>query len=102
LPTSVVEPKVPVLVPPESENDTPSPPVVMVLPAASLACKVTVSVAPETSVLAFPATVTTDVAVVARPGDTVMVGNADVTLTVLIVAAIVSAVPTVTPVKVAV
>src|SRR5207302_1838216 len=71
-PLSVVPPIVPVLVPPDRVNTTVSPPAVRLFPAASLACSVSVAVAPDTTVLLD--VVTVDVVGEAVPGVTVTVG----------------------------
>ena len=65
-------PIVPVLVPPDWLNTTVSPPVVRLFPAPSLACSVSVAVAPDTTVLLD--VVTVDVVGEAVPGVTVTVG----------------------------
>ena len=62
---------VPVLVPPEKLNTTVSPPVVMLFPAVSFACKVRIDVAPDGIVSAD--TVITDCAATVLPGTTVIV-----------------------------
>ena len=90
----------PVLVPPDAVNATVSPPAVRLLPAASLARRVRIALPPEMMLAAD--TVTVDCVVVAAPGTTVIVGSAEVTATLLIVAPIVVAVPASTPVNVAV
>lgn len=104
---SVTAPKVPVLVPvPASEKTTVAPPVVRLVPAASLACSETV--APRPLAMVALLTVTTDVATETGPGAlgggavTVIEGSVVVTAVPLIVAAIVRAVPAVPPVNVAV
>src|SRR5438270_11121916 len=71
---SVVPPIVPVLVPPDWLNTTVSPPVVRLFPAPSLACSVSVAVAPDTTVLLD--VVTVDALGDADPGVTVTVGRA--------------------------
>ena len=97
---SVVAPIVPVLVPPENEKTTVAPPVVIAFPAASFASSVSVPPTPDATV-SFD-TVTTDVAAEMPPGVTVIVGGAVPTGAAFTVAPIVVAVPTVTPVNVAV
>jgi hypothetical protein len=82
------------------ENTTVAPPEVRSVPAASLACRVSVTCAPETTVGLD--TLTRDVAVDAAPGVTVMVGRVEVTGAALIVAPMVVAVPANTLVNVAV
>src|SRR5207245_3341274 len=72
LPLPVALPIVPVLVPPDRVNTTVSPPAVRLFPAASLACSVSVAVAPDTTVLLD--VVTVDVVGEAVPGVTVTVG----------------------------
>ena len=52
MPWSVVAPMVPVLVPPLAVKTTVAPPAVRVLPAASFACSVRVTVAPAVTLLA--------------------------------------------------
>ena len=90
----------PVLVPPVAVKTTVAPPVVRLLPTASLAWSVKVTALPDCTVpLETP---TVEVAVEIAPTVTVTVGSVDVTAAALIVAPIVVAVPTVTPVKVAV
>jgi len=96
---SVVPPIVPVLVPPDWLNTTVSPPVVRLFPAASLACNVSVAVAPETTVLLD--VVTVDALRDAEPGVTVIVGRGDVTALPPMVAPMVVAVPAAAPVNVA-
>ena len=100
LPWSVVEPIVPVLVPPLAANATVAPPVVRVLPAASFAWSVSATALPETTVPLE--TDTSDWLVEIAPTVTVTVGSALVTAVPPIVAPIVAAVPAVTPVNVAV
>src|SRR5437016_284052 len=90
-PLSVVAAIAPVLVPPDAVNATVSPPAVRLLPAASLARRVRIALPPEMMLAAD--TVTVDCVVVAAPGTTVIVGSAEVTATLLIVAPIVVAVP---------
>jgi hypothetical protein len=97
---SEVAPTVPVLVPPEVANTTVDPPVLRLLPAASLACSVSVTASPDATV-AFD-TLTTDPAVEISPTVTWTVGSVVVTAAPPIVAPIVRAVPARTPVKVAV
>src|ERR1041384_2573245 len=99
-PLSVVEPIVPVLVPPRRENATIAPPVERMFPAASFACSVSVLVAPE-RMLPLD-TVTVEVTAEIRPGVTVTVGSAVLTGVALIVAPIFVAVPATRPVNVAV
>src|SRR5437773_2452230 len=95
---SVVPPIVPVLVPPDRVNTTVSPPAVRLFPAPSLACSVSVAVAPETTVLLD--VVTVDALRDAEPGVTVIVGRADVPALPPIVAPMVVAVPAIPPVTV--
>lgn len=97
---SVVPPTVPVLVPPVRENTTVDPPVVRLFPAASLACKVRVTLDPEATVALE--TEIKEVAVAMVPGVTVTVGKVVVTAVPPTVAVIVVPVPTRTPVKTAV
>ena len=89
----------PVLVPPANPNTTVAPPVVSAFPAASLACKNSVSTPPDVSDAAN--TVTVDVAAEMAPAPTVIVGSAVPTGVALTVAPIVVALPAVTPVNVA-
>ena len=91
---------VPVDVPPDLENTMAAPPVVIVLPAASRACNVRVVADPD-CIVEVP-TEMTEVFLEIDPGVTVIVGNAVETAEPLIDAEIVAAVPTRTPVKVAV
>src|SRR5439155_802159 len=100
LPLSVVPPIVPVLVPPDRVNTTDRRPVGRLFPAASLACRVSVAVAPDTTVLLE--VVTVDVLRDAEPGVTVIVGRADVTALPPMVAPMVVALPAPVPVNVAV
>ena len=97
---SVVAPIVPVLVPPDRVNTTASPPVVRLFPVPSLACSVSVAVAPDATVLLE--VVTVDVLSDAEPGVTVIVGRADVTALPPMVAPMVVALPAPVPVNVAV
>ena len=97
---SVVAPIVPVLDPPEAVKTTVEPPVVRLFPAASLACKVSVSLLPEATVGLD--TLTVEVVTETGPGVTATVGSVEVTGEPPIVAPIVVAVPASTPVKVAV
>ena len=92
---SVVEPMVPVLVPPVAVNTTVAPPVVMLLPAASFAVSVSVIRLPE---FTEAAALTTEVAAEMAPGVTLTV-VVFVAVTVLTVAPMVVAVPDVTPVN---
>src|SRR5437773_902257 len=90
---SVVPPIVPVLVPPDRVNTTVSPPAVRLFPAPSLACSVSVAVAPDTTVLL-------DVVKIGRascrePGGTVIVGRADLTAMPPMAALMVVSVPAV-------
>ena len=88
---------VPVLVPPVAVNATIEPPVARLLPAASRAWRVNVAVPPERTVPAEGVTV--DCVVEIGPGVTWTVGNGvEVTLVLLIVAWIVTAVQARTPV----
>ena len=89
----------PVLVPPCAVNATVSPPLVRLLPAASLARRLNVALPPEMMLGAD--TVTTDVLVETAPGVTAMVGRVEVTALPLIVAPTAVGVPAVTPVNVA-
>src|SRR3954465_8345681 len=94
-------PNDPVLVPaPPITNTTVAPPLVIVLPAASFACSVTVVALPETSDPLPIATV--DCAGEITPGVTVKDGIVVVTAAPLIVACIPRAVPAVVAVNVAV
>jgi hypothetical protein len=99
---SVVAPTVPVLVPPEAENTTVDPPVLRLLPAASLACSVSVTALPDATVPLDTLTTDPVAAVEIAPGVTVTVGSVVVTATPPIVAPIVLALPAKTPVKIAV
>jgi len=93
--------KAPLEVPvPPRPKRTVKPPVVRLLPAASLAVRVTVAVVPEAMLAG--ATETSDCERLAAPGVTVMVGNVEVTALPPIVAVMVVALPAVVPVKVAV
>lgn len=94
-PLSVVEPMVPVLVPPVRVNTTADPPALRLLPLLSLACNVRVMVDPELTVPLETETI--DCAKDAEPGVTVTVGIVDVTLLPPIVALRVVAEPAVTP-----
>jgi hypothetical protein len=94
----VVAPTVPVLVPPAAENTTVDPPVLRLLPAASLACSVSVTALPDATVPLD--TLTSDPAVEIGPTVTWTVGSVLVTAAPPIVAPIVVAVPAVNPVKV--
>ena len=96
---SLVAPIVPVLVPPDALKTTVSPPAVRLLPAASLACKVSVIALPEATVPLAAETV--EVAVEAGPGVTV-IEAVELTAFPPIVALSVVVVPAVTPVKLAV
>jgi hypothetical protein len=97
---SVVAPIVPVLVPPAAVNTTVDPPVLRSLPAASVACSVSVTALPDTTVGAD--TLTADRVVEIGPTVTWTVGSVVVTATPPIVAAMVVAVPATIPVKLAV
>jgi hypothetical protein len=90
---------VPVLLPPPTPNPTVSPPEVRLFPAASRAWSVSVVALPELSWLA--PTVMLEVTAEAVPATTVTVGSVDVTGFPPIVALMVLAVPTFTPVKLA-
>ncbi len=81
-------------------NTTLAPPSVKLLPAASRACKVSVTALPDATVGAD--TVTTELAAEIGPGVTASVGSVEVTTTPSMVAPIVVAVPAITPVKLAV
>ena len=100
MPASVVALIVPVELPPERLNTTVAPPTVIELPAASLACKVSVEVPPEL-IVALPTNIC-EVAELGPPGVTVTLGAAVVTLVPPILAVIVVAEPATAPVKVAV
>ena len=97
---SVTELKVPVLEPPVRPNTTLKPVVERLLPAASRARSVTVTVLPEDTVPED--TVTREFAADRLPGFTVTLGKVDVTETPPMVPPIVVAVPATTPVNVAV
>jgi hypothetical protein len=84
LPTSVVAPNVPVEVPPELLITIVEPPVVRLLPAASLACNVHMITAPP-FILLVADTVTTETVLSIAPTVTLQVGNVEVTVTSLIV-----------------
>src|SRR5947209_2048019 len=88
---------VPLLTPPERVNTTVSPPVVRLLPAASLAWSVSVTALPEATVP--DDRLTAEVAVETGPGVTVTDGNVEVTGELLISAPMVVAVPEATPVN---
>jgi len=100
LPLSVTALKVPLDVPAPNPKRTVKPPVVRLLPAASLAVRVTVVLLPAT-MLAAP-TETIDCDTLAAPGVTVIVGAVDVTALLPMVAVMVLAEPAVAPVKVTV
>src|ERR1041384_3558803 len=90
----------PVLGPPLVLNTTAAPPVVRLLPAASLACRVSVTVPPDMIVPLD--TDTTEVVAEAAPAVTVICGRTVLTGVALIVAPIVVGVPDRIPVNVAV
>src|SRR5512146_17186 len=92
--------KVPLDVPDPSPKATVSPPLVNLLPSASLAIKVTSVLSPEEMELLLTDRV--DWLSETDPGVTVTVGSVLVTAPALIVAVIVVAVPAVVPVKTAV
>ena len=100
LPLSVVDPIVPLLVPPLRLNTTVAPPAGRLLPLASLVRSVSVRLLPEDTVALD--TVTVDTASERLPGVTVIVGNELVIATPPTVAFTVVAVPAAMPVKVAV
>ena len=100
LPLSAAAPIDPVLVPPEKMNATLAPPLVTVLPAASLLCSRSVTVAPDATV-SFEAVITEPEGEIA-PADTAIVGSVLVTGAPLMFAPIVVAVPASTPVNTAV
>jgi len=91
---------VPLDPPPERLKLTAEPPVVRLFPEASLACKVTVEVAPAK--ITAGVTLTVDLAKLIDPAVTVTVGKAEVRAFPAIVAPILVAVPAKTPVKLAV
>lgn len=97
---SVVPDTEPVLVPPLWAKTTTSAPFVSWLPLASLAVKVSVTVAPDVTVAELR--VTSDWLSDTAPGLTVKVGSVEVTAEPPMVALMVVALPDVKPVNVAV
>src|SRR5207245_9458844 len=93
LPLPVALPIFPVLVPPPWVNTTVSPPAVRLFPAASLACSVSVAVAPDATVLLDEVT-GADVGA-AVPGATLIAARAGLTALPPMVAPMVVAVPAV-------
>ena len=97
---SVTEPNDPLLVPlPVRENTTVAPPPVSVSPFESFACSITVTLAPDATVLLESEMVDWEAEI--DPACTVTVGNVDEIDTPLIVAVTLFAVPTAVPVNVA-
>jgi hypothetical protein len=99
-PTSVVEPNVPVDVPPDKENVTAEPPFVTRFPATSNVVKITSILEPASTVALDKDTV--EVAVETAPVKTIKLGGGLVSVVALNVAKTSTEVPAKAPVNVAV